>query len=208
MAGRKPRFEVGDLLWVRETWSTDALSVYPCPPCWYRADFGLYDDPAYDAKFGEHTRGCQAKKTGVREASCFACAGWRRWRPSLHMPRRLSRITLEVTEVRCQPLHSISEADADAEGIEECHGLLDDVAVCDAAKLVGCKLEDSRAWYAALWDYIHGPGAWSLNPMVTAVTFRQVRRSAEDARRGILFTAPMVRAIQSGKKTQTRRLIK
>ena len=52
----------GDRLWVRETWSKDALSVYPCPPIWYRADFLENEDPAS----GEHGRGCKPRASFAR----------------------------------------------------------------------------------------------------------------------------------------------
>lgn len=109
-----PFGDIGDRLWVKETFSTSALSVYPCPRAWYRATdvHTKWDDPA---TMDMHESGC-----GGRSANCFLCVADRegkfRWRPSIHMPRWASRITLEITDVRVQRLQDISEEDAKAEG--------------------------------------------------------------------------------------------
>lgn len=78
------------------------------------------------------------------------------WRPSLHMPRWASRITLEVTEVRVQRLQDISEEDARAEGVEPHH-------------------DDPRLDFRALWDSINRDRApWSANPWVWCISFRRL----------------------------------
>ena len=76
-------------------------------------------------------------------------------RPSIFMPRWASRITLEVTEVRVQRLHDISQDDAEAEGIT-------------------CTKAPPIPTYAHLWNEINGAGAWAKNPWVWAISFKRV----------------------------------
>jgi hypothetical protein len=87
------------------------------------------------------------------------------WKPSIHMPRRLSRLTLRITDVRAQQLARISEQDCEAElGFE--WGDLGNHAYGDFMKL---------------WDKINGkrPGcSWDANPWVWAVSFEVVKGEA------------------------------
>lgn len=97
------------------------------------------------------------------------------WRPSIHMPRWASRITLEITGVRVERLQEISEADAVAEGVRpDPGGRQDD----DAAGFyrIGPVRGDSFpiARYAVLWESINGPGSWDANPWVWVVGFRRL----------------------------------
>lgn len=95
--------------------------------------------------------------------------GRRVWRPSIHMPRWASRITLEVTGVRVERLQDISEADAIAEGIER-SGTFNWRNYLDHPY---ADFTSARRSYRSLWEQINGPGSWDENPWVWVVSFRR-----------------------------------
>lgn len=150
---RCPYGQPGDRLWVRETWSVAQLCTPSTPireKTVYRADFP--DD--YDG------------------------FGIPRWIPSIHMPRKESRITLDVTGVRVERLQDISEADAIAEGtFSYAQELYRDprVTTADIEALIA-KYGEGKAscLYAALWESINGSGSWDENPWVWVVEFKRV----------------------------------
>lgn len=152
-----PYGEPGDRLWVRETWSPDHRDVYPCIPYVYRASASFSDDEAREHRF------CDFEKTGVRHFECLACAGFK-WRPSIHMPRSVSRITLEITDVRVERLQSISDSDAKAEGVAP-------APFCKSSRPAG---QEHVEAFEDLWDSINLLRApWSSNPWVWALSFRR-----------------------------------
>lgn len=101
------------------------------------------------------------------------------WRPSIHMPRAISRLTLAVTDVRVERLNDISEADAVAEGVAplEDTGEYTTPAHRDGMMRLGNNAYDL---FRALWNDIHGADAWAANPWVVAITFT-VHRANIDA---------------------------
>lgn len=96
-----------------------------------------------------------------------------RYRPSIHMPRWASRLTLTVTDVRVQRLQDISEADAIEEGIQRSpHGNGDQWLDYPAGSSAAGWL-DPRDSYRSLWNSLHTePGTrWEDNPWAVAVSF-------------------------------------
>lgn len=98
------------------------------------------------------------------------------YRPSIHMPRWASRLTLTVTEVRRQFLQGISRDDAIAEGITERHGFWN--ADHGQPPLAGC---DPLGAFYCLWNSLHDTAGerWEDNPEVVALTFTVERRNVD-----------------------------
>lgn len=88
------------------------------------------------------------------------------WKPSIHMPRAYSRISLEIVSVRVERVQDISEADAVAEGVP-----FEGIAICR-----GNERPDPRPVFARLWNAINGPRGygWDVNPFVWVIEFKQV----------------------------------
>lgn len=80
------RFQVGDILWVRETWGKDENGEYV-----YRTNYGTTEDDSFPP-------------------SMF------KWKPSIHMPREAARIFLKVTNVSVERLQEITVDDCRLEG--------------------------------------------------------------------------------------------
>lgn len=121
----------GDRLWVREKHSLLESSITGrAAPVWYWAD-------------GEISEGDYS------------------WpRPSIHLPRWASRLTLIVQDVRVQRLQEITWQDAKAEGISGGY---------------------HQSEFAALWDSINAKRGygWETDPWVVALTFLTIRANID-----------------------------
>lgn len=138
----------GDRLWVRETWM-DLCGTGIEPFTAARTHYA-YGADTLPGSYGDECR----KQYGLK------------WRPSIHMPRLASRITLEVTDVRVERLQEISEADAMAEGAKPyllpVHPARESLRHVDG--------------YAELWDSLNAKThPWASNPYVWVLTFRRVQ---------------------------------
>jgi hypothetical protein len=164
IASRCPLGRVGDTLWVREAWQVSGFS-------WNR--------PAAQVKFASiFARHYRATDRGEWKKY------WGGWRPAGHMPRELSRISLEITNVRVQRLWEISEQDAIADGLAQLtkdNGRTWKYGMPDLDGLPG---NDDYGWhwkdwevspihaFARQWTLSRGQDSWTNNPFVWAITFR------------------------------------
>lgn len=141
---KSPYGRAGDRLWVREAWNVRGLA------------------------WGMRPR--EAAKIASKEAWKYAATddgSWQHgWRPSIHMPRAAARIALEITDVRVERLHEITEDDAAAEGVER--------SAAGSFVTEGAEFELARTAFAFLWDGINGARRdWESNPWVWRVAFRR-----------------------------------
>lgn len=92
-------------------------------------------------------------------------------RPSIFMPRWASRITLEITGVRVERLHDISEKDAISEGVTYTGPF--PMAVLSGFLPAPDNL--ARKEFEILWCSINGGESWAANPWVWVIEFKRVQ---------------------------------
>lgn len=149
-----PYGQPGDRLWVRETF----LEIGNLDPGFivYRAD---YPECVPDGL------------ENIPSASAI------KWKPSIHMPRSASRMTLEITNIRVERLNDISEEDAIAEGVDhrECP------TYQSPEQLEHMIRFGSYAWtidypggFKSLWESINGEDSWGANPWVWVIEFERI----------------------------------
>ena len=154
-----PYGQPGDRLWVREEFNI-GRALHNCE--------GVADDE--ELWIGRMPKDDPRKQAFMSAWQiCYAADGCDgKMRPSIHMPRWASRLTLEITGARVERLQAISEADAIAEGVT---AVSSGGVTLFATTGVNCSAKDA---YAALWESINGPGSWDANPWVWVVEFRRV----------------------------------
>lgn len=150
-----PYGQPGDRLWVREAWHfQQGGPIYDAAGC---VEDSMDDELSF-----------RADRPNDRLT---------KWRPSIHMPRWASRILLEITAVRVERLHDITEADAQAEGVERVVVGSGWRRYCDPdSEEVGVPpCGDARRSFRSLWKYINGTESWNDNPWVWVVEFKRVQ---------------------------------
>lgn len=148
----KPRYQPGDILWVRETWYKNYPHKYG--RYFYRADGEEIDMPTI---YGETIK--YGKADGLK------------WRPSIFMPKEACRLFLKVTNVRVERLQDITDDDAWKEGFER------DFPFCEKTECDTCLDECSARYkFNKLWDNLNAKRGygWDTNPWVFVIEFKRV----------------------------------
>ncbi len=166
-------YAIGDRLWVRETFAVESncgiagSEEYP-PPFKDNRPIQWHDDLEY-GKFWDQ---CHYKATDPLPELCYTDRDEPgvRWKPSIHMPRWASRITLEIVNVKAERLQEITRSDIRAEGLvvpkEYCS---DDIEY------------NYRQWlgdeFKRLWDSLYTKKLeyqWQANPWVWVISFKVI----------------------------------
>lgn len=157
-----PYGQPGDGLWVRETWAAVRF-------------FEAYED-GYALGYADDWEGSERIPKGPGSWCVLyrADGEWEdniedrgfAWRPSIHMPRWASRITLEVTGVRVERVQDITDGDVAKEGV-----------TWGWPGQLGSKHgSPARDAFAKLWDSLNAKRGygWDMNPWVWVLEFKRL----------------------------------
>mgnify|MGYP003394198145 FL=1 len=144
----------GDRLWVREAWYKVPIS------CSWN---GLPSKTSPDLRWSAFYR------TGFDRSAPRGC------KPSIHMPRWASRITLEVMNIRVQRLQEVCEYEATLEGTPEPTGRPGCYPAPWATYVPGPTTYIES--FAKLWDKINEKRgySWESNPWVWVIQFKRAQ---------------------------------
>lgn len=156
---KRPPYQPGDILYVRETWQKawllddfdrviDGTEKYyyaagpemPCSGFWVDPETGKYKDRMP-------------------------------WKPSIHMPKEAARIWLHVTEMRVERLRDITEVGAINEGC------IDDIEYA--------KGKSARNHFVDMWNNTIKKSdldkyGWSANPWVWVIEFERCEKPGKE----------------------------
>lgn len=142
----KSPYEVGDILYVRETWfkvkvkkpnGNAVPSDFKRIIYYYRADGEIANSDCSDFK----------------------------WRPSIHMPKEAARIFLQVKSRRAEHLQNISDED-----------MLRDFNICpEAVTVLGKNVFGKPIWDSTIKNEDLDKYGWNANPLVWVYKFERIK---------------------------------
>lgn len=157
----EPPYKVGDILYVRETWTQlfyvdeNGYTHFDQEMTYYAAD-GCPDITLVDGD------GFELDDQRIK------------WKPSIHMPKKLARLFLRVKSVGVERLQDITADECPMEGVWP-------LAACT----VGERDDYYRSKFAELWDSTIKPSdldtcGWAANPWVWVIKFERCEKPEEE----------------------------
>ena len=147
------KYQAGDTLWVRETWSYGCeIDKSLCVDC------GECDGTLGKFMYKANNEQGKLSLEGQREI---------KWRSPIYMPRAAARIFLEAVSVRVEQLRQISCEDKIAEGFNSCSRAYpcDSLGICN------------NNCFMKAWDSLNAKRGylWDSNPWVWVIEFRRTQ---------------------------------
>ena len=153
-----PYGKIGDRLWVRETWGFEKKR---------------YIKPSINTPVGAYFEGEIFYKADDEYLPGM------KWRPSIHMFRKDSRINLEITDIRVEKINQITGEDCIEEGVPQTYGGFKGFVPEWASKDKNDASyfydnRTSRENFYLLWNSINAKRGygWETNPYVWCISFK------------------------------------
>lgn len=174
----KPKYQKGDILWVRETFEYFAADWDP-----HEDDLEISSTVVFNYKASDEKSLNEVKvKNVLGHKALIAIHRKEGWKPAIHMPKEAARLFIKVTDVRLERLQDISTEDAKAEGVKSFnHGYGGSpVGIWWKDYIYGNhNIETPELSFRTLWENINGAGSWNLNPWVWVYEFEVIEKPAD-----------------------------
>ncbi len=166
------KYQIGDLLYVRETWAIYDLFMKPETFVYQDDEVWLFTGKA-NKKMKKHI----IYRASVKYPDKLG------WRSPYHMFKEFARIWLKVTNVRVERVQDISPKGGIAEGASYYSSHMNEWATLEKVrefdkKAIAYQQPYLVGWFALLWDSINekkGFG-WDTNPWVWVIEFERIEK--------------------------------
>jgi hypothetical protein len=175
-----PYGKVGDVLWVRETWTpldtqevdSAQLDEDGIPLEEFQVEIGYKDGMSKWCVFSEDFYDQMNEDIEDMEQEGT------KWKPSIHMPKDAARIWLRIKDVRVERLQDLSEDDALAEGIDNWtwKDMAEPQNFMSYIDPLGPPLCSAFDSFMSLWDKINGEESTDSDPFVWVIEFERIEK--------------------------------
>jgi hypothetical protein len=165
------------------------ILYFPVKPRYAIGETVYFKEPyCQDCKFVQHeysrewiANGKYRYKYAGDKISEFArdSHGFGRWKNAIAMSKSAARYFIQITAVKCERVQDISEEDCIREGIVKCKNgvycfmqFMDIKPECHPSAWI----PNPKQAFAALFDHLHGKGAWEANPYCFCYEFKLIKK--------------------------------